>query len=109
VIRAVTEPRRDLLSRLPADVILLSDEPKEGRCRGGSRGQRWRGAAALARKRRLLLAGGLDERNVAEAVETVRPFGVDVCSGVETGPGRKDHARTRRFVEAARRALEGSA
>jgi phosphoribosylanthranilate isomerase len=53
---------------------------------------------------RLFLAGGLTPETVAAAVEAVRPFAVDVCSGVESRPGRKDHALLRRFVEAARAA-----
>jgi phosphoribosylanthranilate isomerase len=53
---------------------------------------------------RLFLAGGLRPSNVAAAVRAVRPFAVDVCSGVETAPGRKDAALVRRFVEAVRSA-----
>jgi phosphoribosylanthranilate isomerase len=52
----------------------------------------------------VVLAGGLTPENVAEAVETVGPFGVDVASGVEAEPGRKAHDAVRRFVDRAKRA-----
>lgn len=73
----------------------------------GGTGQRtdWDLAARLAATtRHLLLAGGLSPENVAAAVRTVRPWGVDVSSGVELAPGRKDHDKVRAFIESAKSA-----
>ena len=64
----------------------------------------WQAAAALARRTELVLAGGLTPANVAAALAAVRPFGVDVSSGVERAPGRKDTGLIRDFIAAARAA-----
>jgi phosphoribosylanthranilate isomerase len=64
----------------------------------------WDVAAEAARLRPVLLSAGLTPDNVGVAVQRVRPYGVDVNSGVEASPGRKDPARVRRFVAEARAA-----
>ena len=70
------------------------------------RGERadWPGAARLAARTRVILAGGLDSGNVVEAIETVRPWGVDVSSGVERSRGIKDAGKITEFVARARAA-----
>lgn len=74
----------------------------------GGTGERtdWHIARDIASRHRILLAGGLSPENVAEAVALVRPWGVDVSSGVERTPGLKDHSKVKRFIENAK-ALEG--
>ncbi len=64
----------------------------------------WQQAAAIAARGQMILAGGLAEDNVAPAIRQVRPWGVDVSSGVESMPGHKDHELVRRFVSAVRAA-----
>jgi phosphoribosylanthranilate isomerase len=83
---------------------LLVDSKTKGY--GGS-GQRpdWDLAARAADCcRRLFLAGGLDPDNVAEGIRTVKPWAVDVASGVESEPGIKDHEKMRLFIEAVKNA-----
>jgi phosphoribosylanthranilate isomerase len=60
----------------------------------------WRRAALIARSRRIFLAGGLTPANVRQAIDQVRPFAVDVASGVESSPGIKSHDLLRAFIEA---------
>jgi len=78
----------------------------EGPRSGTGRVADWDAARTLAARSEVILAGGLHPDNVAEAIAQVRPFGVDVSSGVEHAPGRKDPARIALFVERARRAFE---
>jgi phosphoribosylanthranilate isomerase len=64
----------------------------------------WDVAARIAGQGNMILAGGLDVHNVAAAIAAVRPFGVDVSSGVETAPGQKDSGLIRDFIRAAKAA-----
>lgn len=66
----------------------------------------WHLAAEAAAATPVILAGGLTAENVAEGILTVRPYGVDVSSGVEASPGKKDHAKIAAFVRAVRACME---
>lgn len=63
----------------------------------------WRIARSVAQKRPIILAGGLTPENITEAIHTVHPYAVDVSSGVESQPGRKDHDKLERFIRRAKR------
>jgi phosphoribosylanthranilate isomerase len=65
----------------------------------------WSAARLMAAGQRVILAGGLSPANIAEAIDVVRPFGVDVSSGVEESPGRKSPALIESFVFRARAAF----
>jgi phosphoribosylanthranilate isomerase len=62
----------------------------------------WTLAQEVAQSTPIVLAGGLTPANVAEAINHVRPYGVDVSSGVELSPGKKDHEKVKAFIAAAR-------
>jgi phosphoribosylanthranilate isomerase len=100
VIKAVAGTAAGSDGDWPARVTLLVDAHDPAR-RGGTGTQAdWAAAAAVARLRRVLLAGGLTPDNISDAVAQVRPFGVDVSSGVESSPGIKDRGRMTAFFEA---------
>jgi phosphoribosylanthranilate isomerase len=84
----------------PDRVTLLLDAHDPARRGGTGVAIDWTAAAALAARRPILLAGGLTPDNVGEAIERVRPCGVDVSSGVERSAGVKDHDRMKSFCEA---------
>jgi phosphoribosylanthranilate isomerase len=74
----------------------------EGRQSGAGEVADWAAAAALARRTRVILAGGLDVHNVSVALRQVQPWGIDVSSGVEDAPGVKNLHKIRAFVAAVR-------
>jgi indole-3-glycerol phosphate synthase/phosphoribosylanthranilate isomerase len=86
----------------PAAPALLVDAYRPGEYGGTGHTGDWALARALAEQYPILLAGGLTPDNVAAAVAQVRPWGVDVASGVESSPSRKDAAKMKAFVQAAR-------
>jgi phosphoribosylanthranilate isomerase len=88
--------------RLPAAVLVDALVP--GQYGGTGQTAPWDLLAGFEPGVPLILAGGLTPENVAEAVRTVRPYGVDVASGVESAPGRKDPDKMRRFIANAREA-----
>jgi phosphoribosylanthranilate isomerase len=82
--------------------VCLADSAVVGQFGGTGKTADWNWAASLARRASILLAGGLRPENVAEAIRQVQPWGVDVASGVEIIPGRKDPLRVRQFIRNAR-------
>jgi phosphoribosylanthranilate isomerase len=79
----------------------LFDAHRRGTPGGTGESFDWELLAGRRSKVPMLLAGGLTPENVAEAIEIVKPYGVDVVSGVEAEPGRKDHAKVEAFLAAA--------
>ena len=111
VIRAARLKDKRALSGVlqkPRCAAWLVDAAVPGSFGGTGKTARWDLAASLAEQRRVILAGGLTPQNVAQAVRTVRPYGVDTASGVEKAPGRKDGAKMRAFVKEATQAGAGS-
>lgn len=86
----------------PGDHILV-DAKVEGALGGTGATFDWSLVTDLAKTKKLTLAGGLTPANVEVAVRAVRPYCVDVASGVESSPGVKDHEKMRAFIEAAQR------
>ena len=89
---------------VPATIPVVLDAHDPVRHGGTGRTIDWDRAARVAESRRVLLAGGLTPVNVADAIRKVRPYGVDVASGIEDRPGIKDAQAMRAFVTAVRQA-----
>lgn len=93
------------LGRVSSPAFLL-DAGVPGQYGGTGQKANWEQAYELARRAPLLLAGGLHPGNVAEAVQKVRPWGVDVASGVESSPGVKDKDKMNRFIKGAHKGAQ---
>jgi phosphoribosylanthranilate isomerase len=107
VMRAVTLATIDRArGEWPEQTMFLLDAADPVQRGGTGRRVDWNRAARAINGARVVLAGGLTPDNVAEAIATVRPFGVDVSSGVEQEPGMKDVDKVSRFLERARAAFE---
>jgi phosphoribosylanthranilate isomerase len=92
------------LDEYSAAFAFLFDAAHTGQYGGTGRTTDWDVARRAAQDHRIILAGGLKVENVAAAVRIVRPYGIDVASGVESKPGKKDHGRLREFIQEVRRA-----
>ena len=103
-IRVQGEQDLEALRTYPQARAFLLDTYVADRPGGTGRTFPWEIAAKAVRQARVILSGGLTPDNVALAVTQVRPYAVDVCSGVEASPGRKDHQKVREFIEQARKA-----
>lgn len=86
----------------PGAALLIDAPPAGGRPGGNGLAWDWSRARELAGRRQVILAGGLDPDNVAAAIAAVNPCAVDVSSGVEKQPGRKDHERIASFIARAK-------
>lgn len=82
---------------VPAEIFVY-----EGMASGSGTSIDWQLAATLAKRGKMILAGGLSTENVREALRQVVPYGVDVSSGVESSPGKKDAAKIQAFIDAVR-------
>lgn len=87
----------------PAEALVL--DGAAGELYGGS-GKPFDWSLAAGAAKRIILAGGLDASNVAEAVALARPWGVDACSRIESARGKKDHRKMNEFLQAARQAAQ---
>lgn len=106
LLRAVTLARdgAGIAPDVPGETAVLVDAHDPVRRGGTGQTIDWRAVSSIARRRPVILAGGLRAENVAEAIQLARPAGVDVSSGVEVTPGVKDHLKLAAFVAAVRQA-----
>jgi phosphoribosylanthranilate isomerase len=99
-VRGPLRPAR--LARYAAAAAILLDRYDRGRRGGTGKTFDWELARAASRTRRVFLAGGVNPDNAAAAIRLARPYALDVCSGVESRPGKKDPARLLALIRATR-------
>lgn len=101
IVRAVHLSADGIEPDVPGELVLLDahDPVQHG---GTGRTIDWQRASIIARRRKVILAGGLTPANVRQAIADVHPFAVDVASGVESQPGVKNHDLVRAFVHAVK-------
>jgi phosphoribosylanthranilate isomerase len=104
-LRVGPGPIREEPDQYPVSALLL-DAHDESLFGGTGKVFDWSLATRVRGSRPIILAGGLNPENVARAIRTVHPYAVDVCSGVERSPGRKDAARLRAFMSEVRNASQ---
>jgi phosphoribosylanthranilate isomerase len=111
VTAGIENRAREFLAEKCVDGFLLDAmayDPATGRVERGGTGQKFDWVRAneflpgVQRETRVIIAGGLSSENVGDAIRTLQPWGVDVCSGVEREPRKKDQAKVRAFIAAAR-------
>jgi phosphoribosylanthranilate isomerase len=101
VLRIGEEPVREDLDLYPVRAFLL--DVRDDRLFGGTGlSFDWNLAKGIDRKRPVILAGGLRKENVRAAIEAVRPYAIDLCSGVESRPGKKDPEKLKGFMDEVR-------
>ncbi len=100
-VSACTEEEVEKLEHYPVRAVLV-DTHEPGHYGGTGKNSDWTLALKVKKKHPLILAGGLNKENIKRAIETVRPCAVDINSGVETSPGRKDPYKIREIMEIIR-------
>jgi phosphoribosylanthranilate isomerase len=101
--RVAADFQLSTLDRYHDAFAFLFDGSRAGQFGGTGATADWNVARRAVAAHRIILAGGLTPENVGPAIRSVRPYGVDVASGIESKPGKKDHPRLREFIEQVRR------
>ena len=105
VIKAFRVKNADSLKSIASYKVsgFLLDSYNDGSKGGTGQVFDWNLALRVKKQGPVILAGGLNPYNVFTAIHRVKPYGVDVCSGVENSPGIKDHEKIREFIKSVRR------